>query len=289
MSTTVGFSPVAPGNGVVSGGTTAAAGTGGGDSPLGFLDALLAMLAQGTALTAQGQNAGTDTGAGEGAANAGVDLLAGLGVAAETAITTQLPAVDAPVVPEAAGESAFPVDGEQLLEDLVAALTAIEDAADSGQPIDPALHKKLSETIDDLAGMLGITLPTSPAVDPAITVAAGGDVAIELEATSVGENAPLPPGFTLDPVGGETTTSADLATKIADAVAQATTPAPVDEPEQDAQTAVSVETEIDPERRQVVRPARLLAPFKRDGRIWSKRRLHFPSLRHFHPTARLPQ
>lgn len=252
MSTTVGFSPVAPGNGVVSGGVTAAAGTGGGDSPLGFLDALLAMLAQGTALMPDGQNAGTGAQTGT-EANAGMDLLAGLGVAAETAITTQLPAADAPVAPEVAGEPAFPIDGEQLLEDLVAALTAIEDAADSGQPIDPALHKKLSETIDDLAGMLGIKLPTSPAVDPAITAAAntGGAIpsSLELEAGLVVENDPLLPGVAVPSAEIEAAPSANLAANFIKAVEQATTPGLVpDDADAPAVTvAADGEVEIDPE------------------------------------------
>lgn len=258
VSTTVGFSPVAPGSSVVTGGVTAAAGASG-DSPLGFLDALLAMLAQGTALPSDGQEQSTGTEArtgAEAAANAGLDVLAGLGVAAETAITTQLPAADAPAAVEAPVEPTLAVNGEQLLEDLAAALTAIEDAAANDDPIDPALHKKLSETLDDLAGMLGVTLPTPAAIDPAITAAASGEVAIpstvELDTALTMESEPLPAGSILAPAEGEATPSPDLAAKFAEAVAQATAPAPVDdEPIRDAaartRTAADREAEIDPE------------------------------------------
>lgn len=164
MSTVaVGFSPVTPGNSVITGGVTAAA-AGEGESALGFIDALLAMLTQGvTPGTETPPDGNTNAQPG---AKTDTGNLATLGLAVEAAITGDLPA--APVQ--------LPEDGKQLLADLVTALTAIDDAVQAGQPVDPALHKKLSEALDDLAGMLGITLPAPPAIDPVITAAAAGTV-----------------------------------------------------------------------------------------------------------------
>lgn len=250
MSTAVGFSPATPGNSVITGGVTATAGVEG-DSPLGFLDALLGLLAQGTALTPEGQ----PSAGGEDEAKPNTETLASLGFAAETAISTQLPVVETPVI-DVEAEPA--VDGEQLLEDLVAALTAIEDAAEKGEPVDPALHKKLSETLDDIAGLLGITLPSPPTIDPVITAAAGGDIAVpstvELSTGLVMEANPPPPGFTIEPADSETVAApaTDLAAKFAEAVEQVTTPAQVEDetkPEAAPTTGDTAETEaeIDPE------------------------------------------
>jgi hypothetical protein len=50
-----------------------------------------------------------------------------------------------------------------------------------------------------------------------------------------------------------------------------------------------VERPLDPDRRQVVRAARFLAPLKRDGWIWSELRLDLRALRHLHLTARGPE
>ncbi|HEY9013126.1 MAG TPA: flagellar hook-length control protein FliK [Devosia sp.] len=250
MSTAVGFSPVAPGNGIVSGGAAATAATGG-DSPLGFLDALLGLLAQGTALPPglqrQGEVAPDARGKG------GLDMLANLGVAAETALTTQLPAVEAPVAAPV-DEQAPALDGEQLIDDLVSALAAIDDATENGEPVDPALHKKLSEALDDIAGLLGITLPTPPAIDPVLAAAASGNLAIsasgELEADLPVENDPLPQGVTLVPVEADTKPTVDLAAKFAEAVEQATTPPQV-EGDGKAEAGATAQTdevaEIDPD------------------------------------------
>lgn len=198
VSVTVGFSPVTPGNSIVSGGVSAAVGADG-ESALGFVDALLGML---TLSLGVGPQTGSETGTGT-AADPQAPNLADIGLAVDAAIKSDLP-------------TELPEGGEKLLDDLVAALAAIDDAAESSQPVDPALHKKLSETLDEIAGMLGIALPMAPVIDPTITAAAGGAVTapdIELDAGLTMENKPLPPGYEL-PVDGETTTKPD--TKLAD-------------------------------------------------------------------------
>jgi len=210
VSVTVGFSPVTPGNSIVSGGVSAAAGADG-DSALGFVDALLGMLTQSLGV---GPQTGGETGAGT-SPDPQAPNLADIGLAVDAAIRGDLPADP-------------PEDGEKLLDDLVAALAAIDDAAESGQPVDPALHKKLTETLDEIAGMLGITLPVPPAIDPTITTVAGAAVTtpdIALDAGLTMESKPLPPGYEL-PVAGEAAAKPD--TKLADdflkAVEAVTTP-----------------------------------------------------------------
>lgn len=161
MSIAVGFSPVAPGNSIITGGTATAPAEGG--SPLGFIDALLGTLAEGMGLALPG----------EGVANAQIGISPTKPVKTEPGVVANLGlAVN---MAKAAGLP--PQDGKDLLDGLVTALTALDDAAESGEPIDPALHKKLSETLDELAGLLGIALPAPPAIDPAITAAATGEVA----------------------------------------------------------------------------------------------------------------
>jgi flagellar hook-length control protein FliK len=196
----------------VSGGVSAAV-SAEGESALGFVDALLGMLTQSLGV---GPQTGGETGTGTGTpADPQAPHLADIGLAVDAAIKGDLPAD-------------LPEDSEKLLGDLVAALAAIDDAAESGQPVDPVLHKKLSESLDEIAGMLGITLPAPPAIDPTLTAAAGTAVtapAIEFAAGLTIESKPLPPGYEL-PVDGEAAAKPD--TKLADdflkAVEAVTTP-----------------------------------------------------------------
>jgi flagellar hook-length control protein FliK len=214
VSTAVGFSPVTPGNSIITGVAAAAGATGEAAGALGFIDALLGLLTQGSPLGTQ-TSADSDDNTG---AEADSGNMATLGFAVDAAIQRDLPT--APVQ--------LPEDGKKLLADLVAALTAIDDATKAGQPIDPALHKKLSETLDDLAGMLGITLPAPPAIDPVITAAAAGAVAVPAPTTAPDivlssgiamENKALPPGYELPaPAPNDTETGPDLAARFVAAV-----------------------------------------------------------------------
>lgn len=256
MSTAVGFSPVTPGNSIITGVAAAAGAAGEGASPLGFIDALLGMLTQGVTL---GAETPADGGAGQQAGGeADTGNIATLGFAVDAAIKGDLPAV--PGKP--------PADAKKLLKDLVAALTAIDDATEAGKPITPALHRKLSEALDDLAGMLGITLLAPPAIDPAITATATGEVVattvgaptwvpetapdIELSSGLTIENEALPPGYTLPAQEtAEANAPIDLAAKVVGAMNGATDlPSEAQEPVSGAapQTAETGEDPvIDPE------------------------------------------
>lgn len=220
----VGFSPVAQGSSVSSGGVTATPAEG--ESPLGFIDALLSMLSQGAT---PGTEAGAEGEAGAGTGTeADVGALASLGLAVDAAIKNDLPAT-------------LPEDSKKLLDDLVAALAAIDDAAQSGKPIDPALHEKLSETLDEIAGMLGIAMPQEQVVTLPTAIAAAGQTApeVELDAGLPLENKTLPPGYKL-PTAAETNAKPDtqLADDFLKAVKQATAPVPVEE-EQPADEAAA--------------------------------------------------
>jgi flagellar hook-length control protein FliK len=163
----VGFSPVAQGQGIVNVGGAAAAEA---ESPLGFLGALIETLVQGVVPAAEA----------EVSAEAPIDIsfggLTDIGLAVSSEITVPAPE---PVLPE----TTLPPTGEDLLSQLVNALAAPDQAVADGKPVDPALKKKLTETLDALAGMLGIQLPTPPAVDPAIAAAASatGEIQTDLD------------------------------------------------------------------------------------------------------------
>ncbi|OEO29264.1 hypothetical protein VW23_026430 [Devosia insulae DS-56] len=65
--------------------------------------------------------------------------------------------------------------GKSLLKDLGDALIALNDSVEAGQPVDPALEKKLNEAIDALAIYLGAITPPTTTVDPRISALASGD------------------------------------------------------------------------------------------------------------------
>jgi flagellar hook-length control protein FliK len=73
------------------------------------------------------------------------------------------------------GQLAQSAEGKSLLKDLGGALIALDDALEAGRPVDPALDRKLGETLDALAVYLGIVIPAAPAVDPGITALASGE------------------------------------------------------------------------------------------------------------------
>ena len=88
------------------------------------------------------------------------------------------------------------VDAEEVLAGLVDALAQLDQALADGAPVAPALGKKISDALDALAGLLGLALPTDPALPvppPAIDAAAIAPAA----ATADGAT-PLPPADGLD-------------------------------------------------------------------------------------------
>lgn len=64
---------------------------------------------------------------------------------------------------------------KSLLKELGDALIAINDALAAGKPIDPALAKKLSDSLDAVAVYLGTFAPSAPQIDPKITALASGE------------------------------------------------------------------------------------------------------------------
>jgi flagellar hook-length control protein FliK len=101
--------------------------------------------------------------------------------------------------------SAIENDGSQpapnsLVQELTDALSAVEQSVGSGTPLSPALRKKLDETIDALAGLLGISLPAVPAATAAITNAGAGIVP---PADAAGAAPPAQPVLLADAAGDD--------------------------------------------------------------------------------------
>ena len=228
VSVTVGFSPVTPGNSMVTTGVAAGAAEEGG-APTGFVDALLAMLAQ--TLTGGEQPAGGEAGGDNPPPASQMANLVDVDLALDAALTvpTTTPEITPPVAP-----APVEPDAKTLLKDLTAALAAIDEAVKNGQPVDPALEKKLTETLDAIAALLGVPVPQQPVV----TLQPGsGDLAanIDLDGGMVMENKPLPPGYQLPEAGDESAAKPD--TKLADdflkAVEAVKTPVIEEEPATD--------------------------------------------------------
>jgi len=109
---------------------------------LGLFAALLAMLTPGTKPTAE-----TDT------ATATVDAPIAAAVGSTILPATSVfvdPAVETPVPPEFA-DLQKSEEGKALLKDFADALKAAKAALDAGEPLDPALEKKLADTVDAIA------------------------------------------------------------------------------------------------------------------------------------------
>lgn len=84
--------------------------------------------------------------------------------------------------------------GKSLLKELGDALIAINDALEAGKPIDPALAKKLSDSLDAVAVYLGTFAPSAPQVDPRITaLASGEDILPQVAPTLPDTPAKMPP------------------------------------------------------------------------------------------------
>ena len=217
MSTVqVGFSPAA-GNNVISGvAAAAAAASGDGEdtaaNPLGFLGALLNILTQGLELP-------------EAAKAAAATAALPPGSAAPALIFSPEPlAVGAPAATVKAeaepGQRQLSEDEQNLLDDLVTALAVMDEAGANGQPVDPALEQKLSDTLDELAGMLGITLAAPPAIDPAIKEAAASLGVTGAPGLDPGKT-PLPEPAVPPAAAGASQPGADGSDPLADAFAAA--------------------------------------------------------------------
>lgn len=102
----------------------------------------------------------------------------------------------------------------------------MDQASQAGEQVDPALEKKLADIADELAGLLGITLPTQPQVDPAIAAAATGGAIPNEAITPSQPGAPQvePDLPAAQPVVSAPTNQDDLAVDFAAAVKAVTGP-----------------------------------------------------------------
>ncbi len=159
MSVTVGFSQATSPLIVPAPGTTKPDGTpadgsadaGGGEANL--FAALLAMLTPGAQPTAETDStATTDTPA--------------VAVTGSTILPTTQPVVDAPVdtpvLPDLT-QMQKSQQGKALLKDFTDALKAAKSALDNGEPLDPALEKKLKDTVDAIAAWFAAQPQLQPA------------------------------------------------------------------------------------------------------------------------------
>jgi flagellar hook-length control protein FliK len=184
VTVTVGFAPATT-PGLVTGGTAADAD---GGAPEGLFAALLALLAPGQTI-----DAATDAAASDATDKITSTDFAALiqTLAAEATSPAKEPeaAEGEPAAADAAEDSSEAaaiggklddpdkLQGKSLLKDLGDALLALNDSIEAGQPVDPALEKKLSEAVDALAIYLGALTPTSTPT-ARISALASGDGAI---------------------------------------------------------------------------------------------------------------
>jgi flagellar hook-length control protein FliK len=196
VTVTVGFAPATT-PGLVTGGTTAAAD---GTAPDGLFAALLAMLAPDQAIDATTDAAASD--AADKITSTDFAALIQTLTAEATSPAEQPEDVDGePQETDDSGDSSEvaaiggklddpnKTQGKSLLKDLGDALIALNDSIEAGQPVDPALEKKLKEAIDALAIYLGALIPPTTAVDPRISALASGNGVIP----SVVDTAPVSP------------------------------------------------------------------------------------------------
>ncbi len=238
MTVTVGFAPATT-PGLVTGATTAAADSA---APDGLFAALLAMLAPGQTIDAATEAAGSD--AIDKITSTEFGALIQTLAAQATSPAKEPEAADGePQEADAAEDSSeaatiggklddpSKTQGKSLLKDLGDALIALNDSIEAGQPVDPALEKKLNEAIDALAIYLGALTPTATPTTR-ISALASGDGVIP----AAGDTPPLAPATP--------PASAPSAAAPTDVVPPAAGPAPTadtpDVPEQFAQLAADV-------------------------------------------------
>jgi len=196
VTVTVGFAP-ATNPGLVTGGTTAAADTG---APEGLFAALLAMLAPGQTPDAAAAAAADNITSSEFGALIQTLATSPAEEPAPDGMRADVDASDAPSEAASIGgklEDLQKTQGKSLLKDLGDALIALNDSVEAGQPVDPALDKKLSEAIDALAIYLGAFTPPTTTITPRISALANGDGVIP----AIADTAP-PPVATTPPING---------------------------------------------------------------------------------------
>lgn len=230
MSVSVGFfqaptSLFAPAPGTTKPDGTPADGSAEGGGEAGLFAALLAMLAPGA------QVAVDDAAA---AITADTPIVA--------ALNTVLPATDAlpaPVAPETPvlpdlSELPESFEGKALLKDFTDALKAARAALDEGKPLDPALEKKLRETVDAIAAWFAGQSPLQPApvdVSKLGELAAGSNVlpvapstdlpeapaAVAVDAELPASDAPLEPSDIPAPLPASAASTGDVVARVVQA------------------------------------------------------------------------
>jgi len=217
VSVTVGFSPVTPGNSIVSTGVAAGAAEETGVS-LGFVDALMSMLAQtltGGEQPASGEaNTGAETPPPASQMANMVDVDLALDAALQAPATPEVADVPAPQVSAPAAPAPVEPETKTLLKDLAAALAAIDEAAKSSQPIDPALEKKLDDTLEAIAALLGIPLPQQPVVSLQPSLGENLAANVDADGNLIAAANPLPVDYELPESGDAAPARPD--TKLAD-------------------------------------------------------------------------
>jgi flagellar hook-length control protein FliK len=222
---TVGFAPAsAP---AISAGLVAApaaaSGSGDGENPFA---ALLALVGATTALSAEPATDGTT---------------AAPAVTFSVPKTAALPAVD---LTDLSTAPALQTEtGKSLLSAFGKALIAVKDALADGKPIDPTLEEKLQETVDDLAALLGITLPqpVQTPFAPTIAAAASGQPVIPVgEASPISvPDLPQTPDLPTAAAPPQSETATDLASPVTSPGAGAVAPDSLSASEPVAQAAPS--------------------------------------------------
>jgi flagellar hook-length control protein FliK len=178
-STIVGFSPAVPSTGTTGAAATAPQAEGGAPNLFAMLLALVGAPSVAPAeTTAPGTPpAGTTPTTPVTTTTVPLTFAVPATTAADTAETAPQPQpapipAAAPLDPLLA-EAATTETGKSLLRDLGDVLIAVNDALDSGRPLDPALEKKLNAAVDAVATYLGTLTATAP-IETSLAAVAGG-------------------------------------------------------------------------------------------------------------------
>lgn len=240
VTVTVGFAPATT-TGLMTGGTTAADE----GAPEGLFAALLAMLAPGQTPDAAATDKLSSTEFGT--------LIQTL-IAEATSPAKPAEAVEGePQEADAAADSseaasigsqldnAEKTQGKALLKQLGDALIALNDSLEAGQPVDPALEKKLGEALDAVAVYLGVVTPPA-AIDPRLSALANGEHVLPVAAPTTpppAAPAPQPPPTGEQPVPLAAPETGIGAPQAADATADAAPEAAKPEPNSQAAPAAT--------------------------------------------------
>jgi len=241
VTVTVGFA-AATTPGLVTGGTTAGAESA---APDGLFAALLAMLAPGQTIDAATEAAASD--AADKITSTDFAALIQTLAAQATSPAKEPEAVDGePQEADDAEDSSEAAaiggklddpnktQGKSLLKDLGDALIALNDSIEAGQPVDPALDKKLNEAVDALAIYLGALTPTTTPTTRISALASGDGV---IPAAGDTPLAPATPSAAAPTAAAPTDVVPSTAEPAPPAAASANAP---DVPEQFAQLVADV-------------------------------------------------